>query len=177
MVATWVATLLVDRLGRRVLLLFSIFVMMLCLSLLTAYFYTKVDLRMDLNHLDRLPLISLCVYMFALSMGMAPLPWLLVGEIFPSQIRGCACSVACLFNWICVFVVTKGLTSLAPEIGMAKVFALFTVCCLVGFAYIYVLLPETKGKSLEQIRVMLDESRSGSSSDSRRKSSHLLKLT
>lgn len=147
--------MLVDKLGRRILLLLSIIMMALCLFSLAGYFYMKMDLGMDVNQLGWIPLSSLSVYVIAFSLGFGPIPWMLMGEIFPSQIRGCASSIACLFNWFCVFLITKFFPSFAVQFGIGKVFWFFVICCLVGTLYVYVLVPETKGKSLEEIQDML----------------------
>ncbi|KAL1449888.1 hypothetical protein WDU94_002360 [Cyamophila willieti] len=154
MVTTWIATLIVDRLGRRILLLISSLVM--CLSTLTLgyYFYLKSH-GSDVSNIGWLPLGSLCVFIIVFSLGFGPIPWMLVGEIFPSQIKGIACSIACLFNWASVLVVTKFFGDVSAKLGGHGAFWIFSVIAALGTVFTYVLVPETKGKTLDEIQMEL----------------------
>lgn len=105
-IATFVATLLIDRLGRKALLYISSVVMVISLALLGTFFYYK-NTGADVSHLDVMPLICLMGYVMAFSLGFGPIPWLMMGEILPGKIRGSAASVATAFNWTCTFIVTK----------------------------------------------------------------------
>lgn len=105
-IATFVATLLIDRLGRKVLLYISSVVMVISLALLGVFFYLKAT-GVDMAAYDVMPLVCLMGYVMAFSMGFGPIPWLMMGEILPGKIRGSAASVATAFNWTCTFIVTK----------------------------------------------------------------------
>lgn len=86
-VATYVSTLIVDRLGRKILLLSSIIVMGLCTFLIGLYFYLH-EIRVDVSSIGFIPLVSLCVFIILFSVGFGPIPWMLIGEILPAQIKG-----------------------------------------------------------------------------------------
>ena len=59
-----------------------------------------------------IPLVALMVYVVSFSIGFGPIPWLMMGELFPSRIRGAAASIATAFNWTCTFIVTKSFMDL-----------------------------------------------------------------
>ena len=84
-------------------------------------------------------------------MGFGPIPWLMMGEIFPSRIRGPAASISTAFNWACTFVVTKTFLSLQEAINTFGVFWLFSVVIFVFVFFIIFCVPETQGLSLEDI--------------------------
>lgn len=86
-VATYVSTLVVDRLGRKILLLSSIIVMGICTLLIGAFFYLK-EYQYDVSSIGFIPLMSMCMFIVLFSLGFGPIPWMLIGEIFPAQIKG-----------------------------------------------------------------------------------------
>lgn len=154
-VATWVASLVVDKLGRRPMLMMSIAVMALCTFTLGLYFYLKDQVHQNVSDIAWLPLLSLSSYVIVFSLGFGPIPWMLLAEIFPSRIKGTASSLVCLFNWACVFVITKLFPVFKASFGAGITFWNFTVCCCVGILFVWVLVPETKGKSLLEVQAML----------------------
>ena len=84
-------------------------------------------------------------------MSLAPVTWVLISEIFPNRIRGAAISVAVSALWIACFILTYTFPLLEHAIGAGKTFWLYSAICLAGFMFVYLYVPETKGKSLEQI--------------------------
>lgn len=84
--------------------------------------------------------------------------WLLISEIYPTQVRGPAMSIATLANWAANFVVTISFLTLLNAIGGAGVFFLFTALSLVGVAYMAKRVPETKDLSLAEIQVQIEGS-------------------
>ena len=147
-VMTGCAVLLVDRAGRRPLLLGSIAGMLVsCVAL--AYFFARVQTAPTW-----LALASLVGYVCSFSAGLGALPWLIMGEIFPARVRATASSVATMLNWTCSFVITLVFSSAAAAIGPANVFLIFALVCACGFAFVFVLLPETRGVPLEQIEAL-----------------------
>lgn len=81
--------------------------MIITLGTLGGYFYVKDVSGSDVSNIGWLPLASLMGYVLCFSLGFGPIPWLMMGEILPSKIRGSAASVATGFNWSCTFIVTK----------------------------------------------------------------------
>jgi facilitated trehalose transporter len=88
------------------------------LMALGAYFYIKhhatAETEVTLKTFGWLPLVAFVVFVVAFSFGFGPVPWLMMGEIFPSKIRSLAASVTVAFNWACTFIVTKNF-----QVGLA----------------------------------------------------------
>lgn len=152
--AVFVSTMIVDRLGRRILLLISELAMCLTTLILGVYFYMK-DHKMDVSSIGWLPLVSVCLFIILFSLGFGPVPWMMMGEIFSSQIKGIAGSAACLFNWLMAFMVTKFFNNLTTNFGNGVTFGIFSLICAIGLIFVFFLVPETKGKTLEQIQLEL----------------------
>jgi SP family facilitated glucose transporter-like MFS transporter 8 len=150
-VATFVSTLVVDRLGRRILLLLSDFVMAICTLLLGIYFYLK-DEDSDISSLGWLPLTSVCLFIVTFSLGYGPIPWMMVGELFAPQIKGFASSLSCVLNWILAFIVTRFYSNLADSFSIQATFWIFAVISAIGTVFVFFVVPETKGKTLDQIQ-------------------------
>ncbi|KAL3932763.1 MAG: hypothetical protein SGPRY_000567 [Prymnesium sp.] len=146
---TFVAAMLMDRAGRRPLLLISLAGMALAASLL-AFFYVN-DKRPGW-----LALTSLMLYIISFSLGLGAIPWLILGELFPSHIRATGSSVAALFNWLLSFIVTLGFQSVANALSQAGVFFLFATVCVQGFVFVFCVVPETRGKSFEEIEALFN---------------------
>ncbi|XP_065222917.1 facilitated trehalose transporter Tret1-like isoform X2 [Planococcus citri] len=155
--STYIASLIVDKLGRRLLMLMSIIVMTLCTFTLGLYFYLKTDAKLDVSDIGWLPLLSLSGYIIVFSLGFGPVPWILVGEIFPLKIKGAACSIVCLCNWSYVFLVTKLFPLFVIWFGAGITFWCFAVCSAIGVFFVALIVPETKGKTLSEVQAMLGD--------------------
>ncbi|CAH1158635.1 unnamed protein product [Phyllotreta striolata] len=149
--ATFVASMLIDRLGRKVLLYISSVSMAISLAVLGLFFYLKDVVLMDLHSVDWLPLVCFMTYVLGFSLGFGPIPWLMLGEILPAKIRGPAASISTAFSWTCTFVVTKTSLYFIDTIGAHYTFWMygFIVCCSLLFSIFIV--PETKGFTLADI--------------------------
>ena len=161
-IATYISTLIVDRLGRKPMLLFSDAVMALSTAALGIYFHLKIG-NTDVSNLSWLPVTSLSVFLIFFSIGFGPIPWMFLSEIFPPAIKGPASSIACLFNWLCSFAVTFAFKRVSDAVGPDFTFWGFTVISAIGAVFVFFLIPETKGKSLEEIQRSLggDDLRKG----------------
>jgi MFS family permease len=85
------------------------------------------------------------------AMSLAPVTWVIISEIFPNRIRGAAISVAVTSLWMASFVLTYTFPLLNKNLGAANTFWIYAAICLVGFFFVKLRLPETKGKTLEEI--------------------------
>lgn len=99
-VATFVASLVVDRLGRRMLLLVSDALMAICTLFLGIYFFLKDRDESSVDNISWLPIVSLCIFIVAFSIGFGPVPWLMMGELFASDVKGIAGSLSGTLNWL-----------------------------------------------------------------------------
>lgn len=149
--STFLATALIDRTGRKILLYISSVTMTITLTILGTFFYVRDNLHTDVSNLGWLPLTSLMIYLLGFSLAFGPIPWLMMGEILPAKIRGGAASICTAFNWLCTFIVTKTFYNILIAIGPAGTFWLFACICFVGLFFVIICVPETQGESLEQI--------------------------
>lgn len=150
-VSIFIATALIDRLGRKILLYLSSVTMTVTVFTLGTFFYVRDVMNINVDELGWLPLTSLMLYLLGFSLGFGPIPWLMMGEILPAKIRGPAASICTAFNWLCTFLVTKTFQNILDNIGPHGTFWLFGSICFVGLFFVIVFVPETRGKSLEQI--------------------------
>ena len=94
-----------------------------------------------------LVVIAIAIY----AMSLAPITWVILSEIFPNRIRGAAMALATFALWIACFILTFTFPLLNAGLGAAGTFWVYAGICLLGFIFIAFKLPETKGKSLEEI--------------------------
>lgn len=147
--ATYTSSLLIERAGRRFLLILSDSVMTLCLLVLGGYFYMTAH-HFDVSHVRFLPLVVVTLFIIVFSLGFGPIPWVLMGELFPSKLKGASSGLAASFSWLLGFVVTKTFT----DMNSPFTYWFFGVVSLVGTIFVTLCVPETKGKDTQTI---LDE--------------------
>lgn len=156
---TVVAIWLLDRAGRRPLLLSGTAGMVLGMVIVGVSFASGgATLR---GGYAIAAIIGLLVYTGSFAIGLGPVFWLLIAEIYPQQVRGPAMSIATLANWAANFVVTISFLTLLDSIGGKGVFFLFAFLSLVGLAYMVKRVPETKDLSLAEIQVQIEHGDSG----------------
>jgi SP family facilitated glucose transporter-like MFS transporter 8 len=108
--------------------------------------------KYDVSSLGWLPLSSLCLYFIVFSLGFGPIPWLMLGELFAPEVKGIAGSVVSSISWWLTFLVTFVFTDVVNLIGEGVTFWVFAGFCAVGVIFVAIFVPETKGKSLEEIQ-------------------------
>ena len=140
---TFIALGTVDRWGRRKLMLFG------CAGIAVAHLLTGLAYALHLKGLAVLVFVLVAIGCYAMS--LAPVTWVVISEIFPNRIRGTAISVAVSALWIACFILTYTFPLLEKSIGTGNTFWLYAAICVAGFGFIFLKLPETKGKSLERI--------------------------
>lgn len=154
-VATLLATFIVDKAGRRILLLISDFFMAVSTILLAVYFQLKEDDASQVENIGWLPVLAVCLFIAMFSIGFGPIAWLMIGELFANNVKAYVSPLAGAFNWLLSFLVTKVFTNLRDALGIAGVFWLFSGLSLLGTVFVFFLVPETKGISLAEIQRML----------------------
>lgn len=150
-IMTVVAISLIDRVGRRPLLLIGLIGMITSLATLGIAFVLP-GLSTSLGLLS---VISLMVYVGSFAIGLGPVFWLMISEIYPLRIRGRAMSTATIVNWGTNLVVAITFLSLIQLIGTPGTFWLYSIIGIITWVFVYFLVPETKGKSLEEIEMEL----------------------
>lgn len=147
LVFTLVALGFVDRAGRRPLMLFG------CAGIGISHLLIGFAYRMRLGGLPLLIFTLAAIGCYAMS--LAPVTWVLISEIFPNRIRGAAVSIAVSALWIASFILTFTFPVILHTIGSDATFWLYALICFAGFAFIWRRVPETKGRTLEQIERQL----------------------
>lgn len=150
---TAIACATMDRFGRRILLIAAGLGMSASCIALGIYYRISTRASTDINDLSWLALVSLICYVLAFSLGWGPIPMLVMSEIFPARARGTASTVASITNWVFAFIVTKSFASLQNGVGLDGTFLIFAGFCLLSVFFVRTFMPETKGKSLEDIEL------------------------
>jgi sugar porter (SP) family MFS transporter len=146
-VLTLVAMQLIDRVGRRPLLLVSLAGMALSLFVLGLAF----SLSQLSGNLGWIAVASLMVYVGSFAVGLGPVFWLILSEIYPLRIRGRAMSVGTAANWSANLIVALTFLTLTQVLGKTATFWLYGVVSIGAWLFAFFLVPETKGRSLEEI--------------------------
>jgi len=144
---TFVAMGAVDRAGRRPLMLLG--------AAGLAIVYTGMGFCYARGAQGLPVLLLVLAAIGCYSMSLAPVTWVVISEIFPNRIRGAAMSVAVMALWIACFILTYTFPILNKRVGPAGTFWIYATVCVAGLIYIFWALPETKGKSLEEIEKAL----------------------
>jgi sugar porter (SP) family MFS transporter len=143
--ATALSTWLLDRLGRRPLLLLGVGGMILSLLVLSGAFFIQS------SSIDLIAVISLMCYVACFAIGFGPITWLILSEIYPLSIRGKATTVAISLNSLCNYAVSLAFLDLIGALGISGTFTVFAGISAIALAVIWRYVPETKGKRLEEI--------------------------
>lgn len=150
-VFTIVAVMLIDKVGRRKLLLTGTAGLSLALVALALYFLVPT-IRQDAGFI---PIVGLIGYMAFFAIGLGPVFWLMISEIFPVGVRSKAMSASTIANWLANFVVAGTFLTLSGAITRQGTFFLYAALGAVAFVFFAARVPETKGRSLEQIQEQL----------------------
>ena len=152
--ATFVAVAWVDRFGRRPLLFTGLVGMAVSLA----------AVGMSFAALENQPdgqastvggivtVLALVVFIASFAFSMGPIVWTLISEIYPNRVRGRAIAVATAVNWFSAFLVAQFFLSIVDAIGEATTFFVFSAFCVVTYVFVWRYVPETKGRSLEEIQ-------------------------
>ncbi|MCI1882579.1 MAG: sugar porter family MFS transporter [Sporolactobacillus sp.] len=143
MVITVVSMGLIDRVGRKRLLGFGALAMSICLLAISLGFYFKMSTWFILLFI----LLAIAAY----AISMAPVTWVIISEIFPTQIRGRAMSICTVFLWLADFLLSETFPILTQAINVANTFLIYTVITFLASVFVWRFVPETKNKSLEEI--------------------------
>jgi SP family xylose:H+ symportor-like MFS transporter len=143
LIFTLFAMLFVDRFGRRPLMLIG------CLGVAFSHIAVGFAYRLGAPGVFVLALTLCAIACYA--MTLAPITWVLITEIFPNRVRASAVSLSVAALWVASFVLTYTFPLLNQRLGTGGTFFAYGAICLVGAAFVFMAIPETKGRSLEQI--------------------------
>jgi SP family facilitated glucose transporter-like MFS transporter 8 len=170
---SYVSSLLIDKAGRKILLLISNICMALCLAALGAYFFFKHQ-GSDVSNFGWLPVGSLSVYIIAIALGVAPITFVMVSEIFEPRVKGRAMTVIISIMWFLTFLIGKFYTNLSDLLGIHGCYWIFSACCVLGAIFTIVSIPETKNRSYESILLELSGGKKGKKLHSVRREASVL---
>ncbi|XP_026067981.1 solute carrier family 2, facilitated glucose transporter member 8 [Carassius auratus] len=168
-VFTAIAAAIMDRAGRKILLILSGVTMCVSEAVFGVYFMLTVnhnnssltsvltDTQSSLaeqppTDLAWLAVGSMGLFIAGFALGWGPTPWLVMSEIFPTRVRGLGSALCVLTNWTCAFIVTKTFQNLMDAITSAGTFWMFSALCALNVIFTAIFVPETKGKTLEEIQ-------------------------
>lgn len=157
--ATLIAVMFVDRLGRKPLLLAGLVGMGLSLAVVGIAFQSLGEVQhggssQAASDAGVITLVALVVYIASFAFSMGPVVWTIINEIYPREVRGRMVSVATAFNWFSAWLVSQFFLTLTDSIGESETFWMFAGFCLVAFLWILRYVPETKERTLEEIEEM-----------------------
>ncbi|MBU6383672.1 MAG: sugar porter family MFS transporter [Verrucomicrobia bacterium] len=145
-IVTVIALWLIDRVGRRPLLIAGLIGMAGSLFILGLSFLSQ-------GHASGLTAIfAMLIYVGFFAVSLGPVAWLIISEVYPLGVRGRAMGIATFSNWLCNYFVSLTFLTLIQDLGTSGTFWLYAIICLLGLWFVIRLVPETKGKTLEEIQ-------------------------
>ncbi|OXU24812.1 hypothetical protein TSAR_016591 [Trichomalopsis sarcophagae] len=117
------------------------------------------SLEADVSMITWLPIAALIVYEIMVALGIGTIPYVILGEIFPTNVKGPAVAAGIIIGSIFAFVVGLGFQALNKVAGIHSTFWFFSGCCAAGTLWVYIITPETKGKTLEEIQAIFNPPR------------------
>jgi SP family facilitated glucose transporter-like MFS transporter 8 len=154
--ASGATPLVADRLGKKLILLTSAAGMAASLGTMGLFFLLSSIEYSELDSIMWLPVASLIIFVIFYCVGFGPLPWAVLGEMFPANIKSIASSVVASNCWILGFLILKYFATIDAALGTHWSFWIFGIFCIVAFVFTFIFLFETKGMSLQQIQNKLN---------------------
>jgi SP family sugar:H+ symporter-like MFS transporter len=145
---------LIDKVGRKPFLMLGSIGMAITLGLMVyAFSNAAVDGNgnLDLAELGTLALVAANAYVFFFNLSWGPVMWVMLGEMFPNQIRGSGLAVAGLAQWSANFAITMTFPIMLASIGLAGAYGFYTLCAVLSIIFVTKFVYETKGKELEEM--------------------------
>ncbi|KAF5272316.1 hypothetical protein FQA39_LY07917 [Lamprigera yunnana] len=147
------SSIIVDRTGRRPLLILSIVGAATALFIEGSYFYIKLNhSELNVTRFSYIPIVALIMYVVLFGIGLQAIPILLLGELFSTNVKAFALGLADIYFNIVATIVSKFFQVVKDNYGIHVPFFVFTGCCIIGLFFIIYCVPETKGKTLEEIQ-------------------------
>lgn len=143
--------LLVDSIGRLPLLVASSVLMSLALASFGSFAYYEDAHHKNVPNLDWIPLLCVLVFTVAFSLGISPISWLLVSELFSLEHRGLGTALATAFSYLCSFIGVKTFVDFQEWLGLHGAFWLYAAISVCGLCFVVCCVPETKGRDLTEI--------------------------
>ena len=150
---TIVTLFFLDSIGRRPILLFSLYLQCFSLAILGAISWWPVSSEMMVF------MLCILAYIFGYAVGLGPISWIIISEIYPLAIRSKAMAMTIMINNAAAFLITTSFLTLLQWLNKPYTFWLFSLIAFIGFVFVFIVVPETKQKSLEEIQTELNQSK------------------
>ncbi|XP_048268167.1 uncharacterized protein LOC100644861 isoform X2 [Bombus terrestris] len=147
---------MVDLVGRRKLLILSTFGSSLTLTIRATYLLLGM-FKIDVSIVSLLPVIDLIIYQVLFQIGLGTLPYVLLCELFPTELMGFVAAIIVIFDYIIGFSVSKLHLEILDKIGLCVTSYIFAIACSTTFLMVGLWVPETKGRTYQQIEALLDD--------------------
>lgn len=152
-IATFLCSMFSDKIGRRSSMVVSLALSSVVIAVVTVFLYISTEHpEVNLSLCRWVPLAGMIVYVVTYSVGLGIVPTLMLGELFSASIKGKGLAVLTIVLSMAVSVTTKVFQVMEVNFGMYAPFAMFAGCCFVNTFFTYYFVPETKGKTLEEIQ-------------------------
>uniref|UniRef100_A0A1Y1KSD3 Major facilitator superfamily (MFS) profile domain-containing protein n=1 Tax=Photinus pyralis TaxID=7054 RepID=A0A1Y1KSD3_PHOPY len=150
------ASSVVGNYSRRTMMIISSFGCAISLLMEAIFFYVKDETALDVSHISWVPLLGMLCYIIFLSAGLSRMPFLMIGELFSPGIKNYAVFIASSYQAVNMIIVPKLLQLLVTNFSMYVPFMFFTCSCLIATIFCYLCVPETRGRTLEEIQRILN---------------------
>ncbi|XP_022834751.1 facilitated trehalose transporter Tret1-like [Spodoptera litura] len=158
LVATVFATLLIDRVGRRFLLLLSAMLMCICGTTIGTVFWLQEILDIQntvFKYITSVPIVCIFVFVYAYALGFGSIPWLMASELCRMDIKAFVTATAATISWFLVFVSNSTVHRLLRIVAIYKMFWIYASFTFTAFFFVYFVVPETKDLSIADIQHLL----------------------
>ncbi|MBJ7458844.1 MAG: sugar porter family MFS transporter [Thermoleophilaceae bacterium] len=157
--ATLIAVFFVDRLGRKPLLIAGLIGMAVSLTTVGFAFQSLGDISRAASSQGPsdagvITLVALVVYIASFAFSMGPIVWTIINEIYPREVRGRMVSIATAVNWFSAWLVSQFFLTMVDDLGESVTFWIFAALCVCALLFVWLRVPETKDRSLEEIEQM-----------------------
>ncbi|KAG8230692.1 hypothetical protein J437_LFUL017625 [Ladona fulva] len=157
LVASLFAAALADQAGRKPLLAISSGFVSICLVVLGIYSYLETHYNSLTANISWVPIVALVMYITFLCLGLGVFPWVVMGELFPSDVKGVATIVCGSCNWFTGFIIAVSFQWLLDVTGYYGIYWFYAASCAAGVLFTLLFVPETKCKTLEEIQYALNK--------------------
>ncbi|XP_029039433.1 facilitated trehalose transporter Tret1-like isoform X1 [Osmia bicornis bicornis] len=154
LVSGGLATATVEGAGRRLLLMISTFGSFVTLAILAIYLMLD-EKGIDVSAVNLLPVIDVIIFQVTFQIGLGTLTNTLIGELFPTEVKGAAGAIITIFDGLLGFTVSKLYQVIGDSLGSYTVYYFFSVSCLLAFHMVVLFVPETKGRTYHEIQAVL----------------------
>ncbi|KAH9629324.1 hypothetical protein HF086_017699 [Spodoptera exigua] len=154
-VATLIGTLILDRVGRRILLLLSAMIMCICSTTIGTIFWLQENIDIQNSYVASIPIVCIFLFIYAYCLGFGAIPWIMAGDLCRMDIKAFVTSTAATISWFLVFVSVSSMHVLTVIVPIYLMFWIFACCTFTAFFFVFYIVPETKGLSMEDKQQLL----------------------